>query len=248
MDWLLRSHEVCSNNGSAAYWSPIFGWGHPYPETTGYIIPTLWRGKDYFDDEEYEQAAGNMTKWLMSLQHDDGWFPAGTVKSSNSLRPSIFNSGQILFGLAEAYSRKPDDTIYEAIHKCLVWICGEQNQDGRWLKHAYVKGYSLSYYAHVCWPIAKAAKAIGKESFFKNARRGLFAINADRNDNGSYSRWAFNELKNAFTHTIGYTLQGVIETTLITDDWNDLALPAVDSLEKLMCKFEIQKKLADLQY
>ena len=46
----MRSHEVCSHTGSAAYWSPILGWGAPYPETTGYIIPTLLRGKDYFDE------------------------------------------------------------------------------------------------------------------------------------------------------------------------------------------------------
>jgi hypothetical protein len=244
LDWLIRSHHACSSKGSAAYWSPILGWGHPYPETTGYIIPTLWRGKDYFNDETYGQAATNMTEWLMSLQHDEGWFPGGTLKSSYDLKPSIFNSGQILFGLAEAYSRNPDETKYEAIHKCLKWLCGEQEQDGRWLKHAYVKGYSPSYYSHVCWPIAKAAKVIGEESFFENVRRGLFAVNSDRTDNGTYSRWAFNEHKNAFTHTIGYTLQGVIESTLLTGDWNDLALPAVDSLERLMRKFEIKKNLA----
>ena len=244
LDWLMRTHEVSSRGGSAAYWSPILGWGSPYPETTGYIIPTLLRGKDYFDEKRYEEAAFRMTEWLVSLQNEAGWFPGGTLKYTSDLSPSIFNTGQILFGLSEAFSRKQDDRIYEVINKCLKWICAEQNKDGRWLNHAYTEGYSPSYYSHVCWPIAKAAKVIGKECYLENVKRGLQAVHNDRNNNGTYSRWAFKEGKNAFTHTIGYTLQGIVEAALITQSWNELALPAVASLEKLLKKFEVKKNLA----
>ena len=40
LDWLLLSIEE-GHNGSSAHYSPLGGWSAPYPETTGYIIPTL---------------------------------------------------------------------------------------------------------------------------------------------------------------------------------------------------------------
>lgn len=42
MGWLERS-LVKDRGGSAAYFIPGIGWSKAYPETTGYIIPTLLR-------------------------------------------------------------------------------------------------------------------------------------------------------------------------------------------------------------
>ena len=38
-NWLLASER--RSGGSAAHWMPVSGWSRAYPETTGYIIPTL---------------------------------------------------------------------------------------------------------------------------------------------------------------------------------------------------------------
>ncbi|MDB4610558.1 hypothetical protein OAG99_01530 [Akkermansiaceae bacterium] len=244
LDWLLLSQKVTKSGGSAAYWSPLLGWGPPYPETSGYIIPTLLRGYDYFGDDRYLDAANRMTDWLLSLQHNDGWFPGGTLRPKSERKPSIFNTGQILFGLAESFARTKDERVGVSAERGLKWLCDQQELDGRWLKHAYVEGYSPSYYAHVCWPMAVAARALGDESSLKFVRLGLESVNRDRNVNNTYSRWAFAPGKSAFTHTIAYTLQGVVESAIILDDWEGLATPVVNSAETLLRKFEIRRHLA----
>jgi hypothetical protein len=42
-DWILRAQDnsVTADGGVAAYYSLRTGWSSSYPETTGYIVPTL---------------------------------------------------------------------------------------------------------------------------------------------------------------------------------------------------------------
>src|SRR5213593_4130811 len=41
VDWLLVAHKAAGGRGFATQFSLAGGWGPPYPETSGYIIPTL---------------------------------------------------------------------------------------------------------------------------------------------------------------------------------------------------------------
>ena len=41
IDWLISAFRATDDRGWAAGYSLLTGWGKPYPETTGYIIPTL---------------------------------------------------------------------------------------------------------------------------------------------------------------------------------------------------------------
>src|SRR5437667_9915936 len=40
--WICRAHDQCGGKGVSAGFSLLHGWFPPYPETTGYIIPTLF--------------------------------------------------------------------------------------------------------------------------------------------------------------------------------------------------------------
>ena len=42
MEWICRAHEQCGGKGVSLGFSLLRGWFPPYPETTGYIIPTLF--------------------------------------------------------------------------------------------------------------------------------------------------------------------------------------------------------------
>src|SRR5262245_21406929 len=101
-DFLVRSHVATGRRGSAAHYGVGRGWSAAYPETTGYIVPTLWRAADLFDEPEYATAAIELVEWLLTLQSPDGWFPGGVWHGTASASPSIFNTGQIVFGLVEA--------------------------------------------------------------------------------------------------------------------------------------------------
>lgn len=244
LDWLVVSWERCGRTGSAAHYSPLLGWSGPYPETTGYIIPTLLRGADQFHEPRYADAAISMARWLLTLQGDDGWFPGGVWHPRTPSPPSIFNTGQILFGLLAAGERTGDDVFQTAAARAAQWLIREQDSDGRWRRHAYRADYSPSYYAHVCWPLAEYGAVTGDQPARQAVVQGLTAVAADRQPNGAYSGWGFTPRGRAFTHTIAYTLQGIIESARILDEWEQFAAPAVESAYKLLRKFELQRQLA----
>src|SRR5437868_6164422 len=91
-DWLGRSQDAAGCGGSAAYWAPLVGWADPYPETTGYIVPTLWRCADVFGEAAYGERARHMADWLVSIQSAEGWFAGGTWRADGRGSPSVFNT------------------------------------------------------------------------------------------------------------------------------------------------------------
>ena len=41
LDWLLEAHRAVAGRGFSTHYSLSDGWGPPYPETSGYLVPTL---------------------------------------------------------------------------------------------------------------------------------------------------------------------------------------------------------------
>jgi hypothetical protein len=242
-DWLCRSEEVTGGRGSAAYYSPLFGWASPYPETTGYIIPTLWKVADVLEDSRYAHTAMRMSRWLLSIQSQEGCFPGGVWSPNCKQTGSVFNTGQILFGLLEAAERTGEKVFWDAASKAVAWLVAEQHEDGRWYNGAYVKGYSPSYYAHLCWPMALYWKRYGGDDVHRCLLRALGAVISDRTEVGTFLNWGFKPGQRAFTHTIGYTLQGLAETAHLLEQWEPYGAAACESAEILMKKFEVRKRL-----
>src|ERR1700733_8034969 len=82
MHWLSKAQDSSGTGGVA--WGyrtrrPIrtnlaMGWVAPYPETTGYIIPTMLRYADASGDDEWVERAHRMIAWELSIQLADGGF------------------------------------------------------------------------------------------------------------------------------------------------------------------------------
>ncbi|MFP6614356.1 MAG: prenyltransferase/squalene oxidase repeat-containing protein [Pirellulales bacterium] len=244
LEWLCRSQDITGGGGSAAFYSPLLGWAAAYPETSGYIVPTLWRGGDFLDNPRYGERALKMARWLLSLQSDDGWFPGGILKRTAKRSPSIFNTGQIIFGLVEAARRTDDQAFTIAANRAARWLVTQQDSDGRWTAHAYTAGHSPSYYAHVCWPMLECWRACGDDEIRDAAVRALRAILKDRKADGTFANWGFGKGKRAFTHTIAYTLQGIIESATILNAWHPFGHAAAETCIKLMRRYEIKHRLA----
>ena len=81
-NWLLKSINK-GKGGSCAHFSPLLGWSKPYPETTGYIIPTLLKLYNYYHDERFLVAASSTGEWLLSIQNKDGSWPGGLYPNKN---------------------------------------------------------------------------------------------------------------------------------------------------------------------
>src|SRR5215510_13456269 len=102
--WLGRAqdHSTSRDGGVARHYSLITGWGASYPETTGYIIPTMLEYARWRSGErgcQARQRAKRMLDWLVSIQFPEGGFQGGPVGAQPHI-PVTFNTGQILIGLA----------------------------------------------------------------------------------------------------------------------------------------------------
>src|SRR5271157_3813134 len=99
---LAQDHSRSHDGGVARHFSLVNGWGSSYPETTGYIVPTMLAFAEQRNDEKGEEArqrARQMIDWLVSVQFPGGGFQGGTIGASPVV-PVTFNTGQILLGLA----------------------------------------------------------------------------------------------------------------------------------------------------
>ncbi|WP_418286667.1 hypothetical protein [Halorubrum sp. DTA46] len=81
--WLLRSNDTVDGRGSAATYNLLLGWEPPYPETTGYIIPSLYAYADGVGSgsdlgKTAHERASVMADWLETVQLPCGAFPGGT--------------------------------------------------------------------------------------------------------------------------------------------------------------------------
>jgi uncharacterized protein YyaL (SSP411 family) len=217
--WLCDSIETHGGKGSAAFYSrlryPLRGWAPPYPETTGYVIETLL---DYYDlegAEKLKKLAVSCADWLCEVQRPDGSYPA--LYASNP-KPSVFNTGQILFGLTRAFEVTADEKYFSAAVRSLNWLTGQLHADGCWTSGAYVPGFSPSYYSRVIWAMRVANRVVQNLTATNAADRALDFYEKRFLENGAVRDWGFRPNQPAFTHTIAYTLRGFLETATLTQN------------------------------
>lgn len=251
LNWLIKSIDK-NTGGSRANYSLIFnglrGWSGPYPETTGYIIPTFLNAATTFPQYSYlQEKAHRMGKWLLSIQFGDGAFPGNIYYPGKTLEKSIFNTGQIILGLTSLFDSVKDIRYLDSATRAAAWLTINQEVDGTWKKYNYIQDFSPSYYSRVAWPILKVYARTNEDKFKAAALKNLLSIKARQLPNGFIDGSGFKPGSYVFLHTLAYTIRGFLESSLILDDealWDT----GYSFAEKVMRKFEVQKKLNGAYY
>jgi hypothetical protein len=211
--WLARAQDATGDGGIAGRYRLASGWSSSYPETTGYAIPTLLTLADVLGDDEYRQRAGRCVAFLRSVQLPCGAFP-GLEVADNRTNPSPFNSAQIIHGLHRWYLATGDRTVLDPIRRAAHWICDVQDGDGAWRRYFY-RQLACAYSAYAaCW-LAEIADDLDEPRFRASAERNLRWVLSLRDaETGWFDRSGFSERDHeqrcAHTHTIAYTLDGVL--------------------------------------
>ena len=231
-DWLLRS-VARGRGGSCAHFSPLLGWSRPYPETTGYLIPTLLRLHERLRDRDLQGTAIRLGRWLLSIQLDDGAWQSGLFPSRRRPRASVFNTGQILKGLAALHRVTGERVWLDAARRAADWLARGVSQHGDWGGGDYRAPQTPSYYTHVAWPMLEVWSLSGDDAVRRAAERVLRFVLARRRRDGWFEGWSFKESWPACTHTIAYTLRGLLESARLVDNWTAYGEPAVPALERL---------------
>jgi hypothetical protein len=211
--WLGRAQDnsITDDGGVARHYSLISGWGSSYPETTGYIIPTMLDFSRSKGDDETRERARRMLDWLVSIEFPEGALQGGAIGAQPCV-PGAFNTGQILIGLAAGVCAFGN--IYlEPMRRAADWLVNTQDADGCWRRYTSPFAYpgEKSYDTHIAWGLFEAAR-IDLETDYGQA--GLANVEwtlGEQRGNGWFDRCCLGDPSEPLTHTIGYALRGLLE-------------------------------------
>ena len=235
IDWLSLAQDSTKDDGVSEGYHLYHGWLASYPETTGYIIETFF---DYYhdinSDELIKSRAIRMADWLLSVQKNDGSIPDSYFKKT-----MVFDTGQVVFGFVRTFEETKDVKYREAAIKAADWLIEQQEPSGEWVKHA-ADNISHTYYSRVAWSLLKVHGITLDDKYKEACVRNIDWCLKQQDENGWFNNASFN-LRNhyrPFTHTIAYTLRGILESGLYLS--NEKYISAVKvSLDELMGKLPV---------
>lgn len=239
MDWLCAAQDASNDGGAATSYTLRSGWQGPYPEVTGYIIPTFFDYSSFTHKDTYRQRALKMADWLASLQMPGGAFQALSVDIP--AEPRVFNTGQIILGMIRTYEETREPKYLQAAVNAGHWLAGIQDHNGAWKKYSY-NSIPHTYHTRVAWPLAKLFTLTDEQDFKSAAEKNLQWALGNQDDDGWYRQNSFSPSMNPYMHNIIYAARGFLESGALLNQ------PAfIDSAQKAGHKlfriFEITKFL-----
>lgn len=125
----------------------------PYPEVTGYFVPTLYNWGE-------TELARTCTRWLMSIQLPDGAFPAPDGV------PYTFDTAQIMRGLCAALGDV--EGAEASLRRASDWMLTQVAEDGR-LKtpstELWTNIASDLIHTYALPPLAEAGRLLGVKAY-----------------------------------------------------------------------------------
>jgi len=224
VSWLKRAQD--STGGGGVSWGycartptrtgKIYGWRPPYPETTGYIIETMLRYADLAGDSDARLRARRMADWELAMQLPDGGLPGGFYTGTPT-PGSTFVTGQVIFGLVRAFEVFGDPAYLQAACRAGNFLLRCLDAEGR-----FVTGYSeycsagpKAYESRTGWALAELGRVSGEAQYSDAAARVAgFALRC-RQRNGWFAQNDLDDHTRPLTHTIGYVLEGLLETSRV---------------------------------
>lgn len=204
--WLAEAQDrtASSDGGFARDFSLLKGWATSYPETSGYIVPTLIEAGEI-------KRARRCLDWLVSIQFADGGFQGGRVDQLPRV-PVTFNTGQILLGLA-AGARLDPGRYTASMRRAAMFLRDSQDGDGAWRSHPtpFARPGDKAYETHVAWGLFEAARVLPGEGFGEAGLRQVVWALTKQRANGWFDENDLTNPEAPLTHTIGYVLRGVVE-------------------------------------
>lgn len=236
--WLARAQDATRDDGLSYGYFPFRssrGWCDSYPETSGYTILTLFAYGAAMDDPTFTTRAVRMALFLARCQLPSGAIYGGFVRPDPPHEPVAFDTGMALLGFLEAHRRTGIRAFTECAHKAAAFLIGDIDADGYLRSHGrQVHQSTVKSYTCLCaWPLFRASEQLGDERFLRAARRVSDAVLRQQHDNGWFANNCLSARSDApLLHTIGYTLQGMVEMGIATGErkYVESAIRGVDGL------------------
>jgi len=208
MQWLCKAQDVTGTGGVAAgYKAQDRGWLPSYPETTGYIIPTFLEYGHIKNDPVFLYRALRMGDWEIEIQLADGAVRGGIGINTY---PIVFNTGQVIIGWIALYQETGESRFLNAAVKAADWLADVQDDDGKWSRYT-LNNVPHAYHTRVVWPILEVYAQTKNERYKLCAEKYLKWVLSQSKENGWFAYMGFRKEDTPFTHTIAYTIRGLLE-------------------------------------
>jgi hypothetical protein len=237
VDWLLRAQGATPDDGVSLGYFPCEkggAWLPSYPETTGYIISTLLKYASEYSEPKVREQALLMARWEISIQMASGAVQGGPVCSPQQQTPTAFNTGMVVDGWCSAYAETEDRVILAAAQRAADFLIGDIGPEGYFRTNgAFVKPDLIKTYNCLCaWALHRFADCSGSDKYREAAIRVTEAAIRRQSPTGWFADNCLTHPEAPLLHTIGYTLQGILEVGLSArrDDLVTAALRGLDPL------------------
>ena len=221
VNWILHAQAVTHDNGVSLGYFPCNtdgdGWRPSYPETTGYIITSLLAFARKFNDPTVAAAALRMAEWEMAVQMPSGAVQGGPVCAPKRQTAAAFNTGMVLDGWCSAYSHSQGPKLLDAARRAADFLVNDLDDGGYFKTNgAFVSVGEIKTYTGLCaWAIYRFGDLV-REDRYKNAAVTIIeAALRQQKPNGWFAHNCLTHSDSPLTHTIGYTLQGVLEVGIL---------------------------------
>ena len=239
-DWLQRSISACDGHASSKAYRFVRGWMPPYPETTGYIIPTLMNLGDETGDPAFHETALRLGHWLTTIQRADGGFSGYELGSGKDA--DVFDTGMILLGFNALQQHGPNPEIAQAAASAAAFLCNAMDGEGAFRRH--VSNDMLhTYNVRSAWALVAHGKLAHDRQSIEAGLKNVDWTLGQQRDNGYFDNNGFKPGGNANTHGTAYVLRGLLQVYLLTQR-QDILEAVLQSAAAVRDKFEAEGWLA----
>jgi hypothetical protein len=224
LEWLARAQDATPDGGFARGYSLTWrgpwgrGWQPAYPETTGYIIPTLYVAADFLGRPDLAERAGRAARWAVEIQLASGATRGGVMGDPES--PAVFNTGQVMLGWLSAFAATGDDRFAAATRRAGRFLVDMLDADGLWRRgnSRFADPQATLYNARVAWALAEAGTRLMEPEFTAAAARNLHAVARRQHDNGWIPDCCLSDPQRPLLHTLAYAIRGLLEGGRVLKD------------------------------
>lgn len=216
--WLARAHDATPDcgvsRGFSVAWSRdlrLRGWQPSYPETTGYIIPTLYDCARYLGEPDLCRRAAEMAKWECEVQLPSGAVMGGTI-AGGMRTPAVFNTGQVMLGWLRAAQETGDARYMDACASAADYLISVQEPDGSWRKgnSAFADSLTTTYNSRVGWALVLFGQRAGRQDAIDAGERNIHFSLSRQQGNGWFADNCLTDARRPLLHTIVYAMEGIL--------------------------------------
>ena len=241
IDWFKTAQDATPDDGVSRGYSLVGtskfskGWQPSYPETTGYIVPTLLKAQTVLGDNTLSKRAKKMVDWEIDILTPEGGTPGGYYRPDSP--PAIFDTGQVIRGFWAYYEFSLDTKYLDYAKKSADFMVKHEDSNGGvWTNFnaVCVNNDSTTYNIYAASPLAELGKGIGEQRYLDLADRvAAYTLN-QMNEYGWIKGADFSLSNDALLHTMGYTIDGLydIGVCLDNDTYKKAAIKALDAVLK----------------